>query len=610
MESSGIAGGEAAPGEPMGLESGIRAVVLAAGNGTALCPLSNYYPKVAFPLGRDPLLAHLLQQLHQAGVDQAAVLANRSEAEILGVRPFAESGGRRSLNVCWFHDDGSKGTAGCLRRIEDFFGTTSFLVVQGNLYLDSVDLRDLMRVHNQRRSGVTVAVEEREGDVLDHETLDIVDGDVVRQFHIPHASARMAKPRAFVGIYAIDPRVLAEIDRGYTDIKEQLLPLLYERGIPVHVYRTRGIVRRLNTLDDYFRLNHAYLLNGVGAEAPLLRQKSLLMERVWGGDGVRISPHADLIGPVVLGDRCVIADGAQIIGPATIGDDVHIERNAQVRESIIWPNSRIGANSRVEYCLVADRCTVPANGRLTNALLIRNETVGGSYSFLSARTPQSVLGLHEGNGNIRLAASHERRGLVSRAVKRAMDIAGAIVLLVLGAPLLLVIAAAVRLTSPGPALFSQVRCGLHGRPFRMLKFRTMVADAEKLQMSLRKQNQVEGPMFKIADDPRITRLGAFLRKTSLDELPQLLNVLAGTMSLVGPRPLAMAEMSFAPSWRDTRLSVKPGVTGMWQVMGRESPRFHDWIRWDVEYVLRQSIWLDLWLLLKTLRLAAGHGGGV
>lgn len=594
----------------MGSAKGINAVVLAGGSGTAICPLANYYPKAGFPLGRDPMLAHLLQQLQRAGVDQAAILARRSDAETLRARLDVAQNGQDAIDVHWFHDDGSKGTAGCLRRIEDFFGRESFLVVQSNLYLADVDLSDLMRTHLRRRSGVTLAVEEQLGEVIEHETLDIVEGDRVRQFHIPHASVRDAGPYAFVGIYAIDPRVLGEIDRGYTDIKEHLLPLLYERGIAVRTYRTRGVVQRLNTLDDYFRLNHAYLLNGVGEAAPLLRPKSLLMERVWGGADVRVSPHADLVGPVVLGDRCVISDGAQIIGPATIGDDVQIDRNAQVRESIVWANSRIGANSRVEYCLVADQCTVPANGRLSNILLIRNETVRGSYGFLSARTPQSILGLHEENGSIRLASTHERRGAVGRVVKRTQDLVGAVVLLVLAAPLLLLIAAAIRFTSPGPALFLQVRCGLHGRPFRMFKFRTMVANADKMQKDLRAQNQIDGPMFKLAKDPRVTRLGAFLRKTSLDELPQLFNVLAGTMSLVGPRPLAMSEMSFAPSWRDTRLSVKPGITGLWQVMDRQSARFHDWIRWDVEYVLRQSLLLDLWIALKTLRLVAGKGGGV
>ena len=133
----------------------------------------------------------------------------------------------------------------------------------------------------------------------------------------------------------------------------------------------------------------------------------------------------------------------------------------------------------------------------------------------------------------------------------------------------------------------------------MVKFRTMLVHADAMQQKLRAVNEIDGPMFKLAADPRITRVGAFLRKTSLDELPQLLNVLKGEMSLVGPRPLAMREMTLDPHWRDARLSVKPGITGLWQVYGRRSPNFHSWIVLDLDYVRRRSLALDLKLLLMT-----------
>ena len=135
----------------------------------------------------------------------------------------------------------------------------------------------------------------------------------------------------------------------------------------------------------------------------------------------------------------------------------------------------------------------------------------------------------------------------------------------------------------------------------MHKFRTMVPDAEKRQKELRAQNSVDGPMFKLEEDPRITRVGKLLRKTSLDELPQLLNVLRGEMSLVGPRPLAYDEMKFCPTWRDARLSVSPGLTGLWQVKARNRNRFAEWIRYDLEYVRTHSLWLDLYILIRTAR---------
>jgi len=171
--------------------------------------------------------------------------------------------------------------------------------------------------------------------------------------------------------------------------------------------------------------------------------------------------------------------------------------------------------------------------------------------------------------------------------------------LVFGLPLFALIAAAIKLDSRGPVFFVQHRCGKGGKEFGMVKFRTMVADAEELKKKLAERNEVEGPMFKIAADPRVTRTGRFLRKTSLDELPQVWNVLKGEMSLVGPRPLAMDEMDWSPKWRDVRLSVKPGITGLWQVYARNEPGFQPWIQHDIDYIRNRSLGLDLRLLLKT-----------
>ncbi|MBK9996350.1 MAG: sugar transferase [Nitrospira sp.] len=186
-------------------------------------------------------------------------------------------------------------------------------------------------------------------------------------------------------------------------------------------------------------------------------------------------------------------------------------------------------------------------------------------------------------------------------VKSVVDLVAAAFGMVLVGPLMALIALAIKLDSPGPVFFSQKRCGKNGREFWMHKFRTMVPDAEKRQKELRAQNSVDGPMFKLEEDPRITRMGKILRKTSLDELPQLLNVLRGEMSLVGPRPLAYDEMKFCPTWRDARLSVSPGLTGLWQVKARNRNRFAEWIRYDLEYVRTHSLLLDLYILIRTAR---------
>jgi exopolysaccharide biosynthesis polyprenyl glycosylphosphotransferase len=185
--------------------------------------------------------------------------------------------------------------------------------------------------------------------------------------------------------------------------------------------------------------------------------------------------------------------------------------------------------------------------------------------------------------------------------KRTVDLVGASTALIVLAPVLLVAAAAIKLTSAGPVLFTQDRYGLNRRRFRMYKLRTMVADAEALQVTLEGRNEASGPVFKIREDPRITRVGGFLRRTSLDEIPQLVNVLRGEMSLVGPRPLPTRDVHrFTEAALMRRFSIRPGVTCLWQIGGRSNLGFDDWIRLDLKYIDEWSMSLDLLILLKTL----------
>lgn len=187
------------------------------------------------------------------------------------------------------------------------------------------------------------------------------------------------------------------------------------------------------------------------------------------------------------------------------------------------------------------------------------------------------------------------------AMKRVMDVVGAAVLLILLAPVMIVVAFAIVITSPGPVLFAQDRYGYMKRLFRMYKFRTMVVDAEQLQVELEDRNEVSGPVFKIRNDPRITPIGRFLRRTSLDELPQLWSVLTGEMSLVGPRPLPMRDVGrFADPWLMRRFSMRPGLTCIWQVSGRSSIGFEKWIELDLEYIDTWSLAGDIRLLLRTI----------
>ena len=184
--------------------------------------------------------------------------------------------------------------------------------------------------------------------------------------------------------------------------------------------------------------------------------------------------------------------------------------------------------------------------------------------------------------------------------KRGIDIIGAGSGLLLLSPVIAIVACAVKFTSKGPIFFSQKRVGKNGQLFDMYKFRSMVVNAEELKEKLAHQNEMSGPMFKMKDDPRETKVGKFIRKTSLDELPQLWNVLKGDMSLVGPRPSLPKEVKQFEKWMYKRLTVKPGLTCYWQVSGRNNIDFEDWMKLDISYVEDRNLWIDIKLIFKTV----------
>jgi exopolysaccharide biosynthesis polyprenyl glycosylphosphotransferase len=230
------------------------------------------------------------------------------------------------------------------------------------------------------------------------------------------------------------------------------------------------------------------------------------------------------------------------------------------------------------------------------------ERLGVRAAYL-ADVFQSSLGRpsFEQTGQFPVVRMHMVANDARLVVKRVIDFGLSAVALALLSPLMLAIAVAVRLDSRGPIVFSQERFGFNKRRFRMYKFRTMVTDAEALQAQLEDRNEAAGPVFKIRNDPRVTRVGRFLRKTSLDELPQLYNVLRGDMSLVGPRPLPLRDVHrFSETWLMRRFSVRPGVTGLWQVSGRSDLTFSRWVALDLQYIDRWSLGLDLKILAMTV----------
>jgi exopolysaccharide biosynthesis polyprenyl glycosylphosphotransferase len=195
-------------------------------------------------------------------------------------------------------------------------------------------------------------------------------------------------------------------------------------------------------------------------------------------------------------------------------------------------------------------------------------------------------------------------------LRRIFDLLGSLVLIVALFPIFPLIIILIKLDSPGPTLYRQVRCGLNGRKFTFYKFRSMIEGADGMMVKLREFNLMGGPVFKMKNDPRITRVGRFLRKSSLDEFPQLFNVLKGDMSFVGPRPPVPEEVEKYEGWQRRRLSMKPGITGLWQVKGRNTIDFQKWIKLDLEYIDNWSLWLDFKILLKTIPVVLSGKGAM
>ena len=190
-------------------------------------------------------------------------------------------------------------------------------------------------------------------------------------------------------------------------------------------------------------------------------------------------------------------------------------------------------------------------------------------------------------------------------IKRTIDIIGSLFGLIILSPILLIVMAAIKIESRGPVVFAQERVGYKGKRFKMYKFRSMVENAEELKEKLKDQNEMNGPMFKMKNDPRVTRVGRIIRKTSIDEIPQFVNVLKGDMSLVGPRPSLLKEVEEFDDWMLRRLDVKPGLTCYWQASGRNDINFEEWMKLDIKYIEEQSILVDIKLILKTVLVLFG-----
>ena len=372
----------------------------------------------------------------------------------------------------------------------------------------------------------------------------------------------------------------AVLEDGLPDEFQTFAQNLRSRGLSLETLAVAGAAIDLATEEGWLSLaamslGNAFCCTGHSRSAGEQGETTSVIT----GDA---SSPSRLVGPVLLGDHVRLEPGAVVVGPSILCDHSTVRDGAVVDASIVGTGAEVARDQVVRHCLVATQGPAasrpPAVGRRR-----RRPEYSDSQEAVAFRSWP--------------------RCSYAGGLKRVADVIAALVVLVLFAPILPFIAVAIKVNSSGPVFYSDKRQGLHGKPFRCFKFRTMRVGADKLQEKLRFISEVDGPQFKMADDPRITTVGRFLRETYLDEIPQFYNVLMGDMSVVGPRPSPESENTLCPWWRDARLSVRPGITGLWQICRTREPLrdFQEWIHYDTRYVRELSWRLDLWICWRTFK---------
>ncbi|MBW8041229.1 MAG: sugar transferase [Planctomycetes bacterium] len=313
------------------------------------------------------------------------------------------------------------------------------------------------------------------------------------------------------------------------------------------------------------------------------------------------SPNSNMMSPC-----------SRLIGKVMLGKNIHIgPKTIMVGQTIIGNNVRIGSSAIIESSIIGPGVCVPQNQVVQNRII-----KGPQCNWKRLNRYKSNNSKHIGSPKFDL--NHQKynndtfrswpKFTYPACFKKIADIIAAMTVLILFAPVLPIIALVIKLTSRGPVFFKDKRQGLHGKEFNCLKFRSMIVGADEIQDKLRRLNEVDGDHYKMEDDPRISRVGGFLRDTHIDEVPQFFNVLLGQMSVVGPRPSPESENTQCPSWCDARLSVRPGITGLWQICRTREPMkdFQEWIYYDTQYVRDLSLKMDLWICWQTIKKMVGN----
>lgn len=454
----------------------------------------------------------------------------------------------------------------------------AYLILNGHQF-PLCDLGRAVAIHRQSRCDVTL-VDLSCPPMSPYSESVVVrrDGGVQRidRLYLPADPEVVQTERNWPAMIILSPKAMDRLlETPLPQRLNQWPSAMLRLGLRLHGAALPGLCFDLHQRDSLHQLASHLLL-----QKPAWLTQGRLAEhspRVWVGKDVEIDGSAQLVGPIVIGDGAHIGAHAIVVGPAVIGRGTHIGGDAVVRHACLLPGSVVTSQSAHTPRLPSAPVNRP----------IRLHAVVGAGP--SRRT--------------------ERSRRIYAALKRGMDVVIALTLLVVTLPLYAVIAVAIKINSPGPIFYGHVRQGRGGRDFKCWKFRTMVPNADQIKTELAAMNEVDGPQFKIRDDPRIFRVGRLLRRYNIDEWPQFFNVLIGQMSLVGPRPSPERENRMCPAWREARLSVRPGITGLWQVCRKreEETDFQEWIYYDMQYVKKQSLWLDLKILVWTLRVALRGG---
>jgi len=536
------------------------------------------------PLGTSTLLEHLISHIRS---DEVAI------GHVLVMPTFSPP--------CDYETRLSEGTSSPIRvmlpeslptAFQAYESTDHLLVLEPRLWpAIGYDAREIARWLGEYR-GATHAVCAG----TDADTREVVERDdtgCVRRVQRFYNMMQWPEVARAAIVYSVVP-ARASGERPFRTLAE-LRAILSQRGVLSRDCRLASRLMDLATEHGFLAL-HEHVLEHVVAE-PMGSDFTEPSPGIRVGLRSKVHPYARLIAPVVIQQDVTIDEGVTIIGPALVGVGSRIKRDATVAQSVLAAHTVVDEGITIRHRVATGHCEA--------------SLTGAELPMVVVSTPSEAFngGLY---GNGRRSASPAlpiRRRRVQFALKRMMDVTFSALGLMALSPLFLLTAILIKLDSPGPAFFVHRRERKGGKHFSCVKFRTMTAGAHQWQRDLYRWNELDGPQFKIKDDPRVTRIGRWLRATNIDELPQLFNVLLGHMSLVGPRPSPFRENQVCVPWRLARLSVRPGITGLWQICRaghRSQGDFHEWIYYDIAYVRHFSFWLDIKILLATILTLGGR----